>query len=69
MKTTYTLYKVQFGTATYFTTDIITLIEFCYMFGVNGHADEHGEVYYQVPNLVAQHPEGTFKKIKKQYFN
>lgn len=65
---TYTLYKVQFGVATYFTTNIINLVEFCHLFGAEGHADEHGEIAYQVPNVVAQHPEGTFSKIKKQYF-
>ena len=66
--TTHTLYKVQLGLATYFSTSPAEITAFASIFGMIGHAEEHGTCLYQIPNVVAQHPPGTFKgKIKRQY--
>lgn len=69
MKTTYTLFRVKIGIATYFSTNISEIINFSLAFGVFGESEIHDNVPYQINGIVAQHPEGTFNKIKRQYFN
>lgn len=66
--TSYTLYKLTInGAVKYFSTSITEINAFAAVYGLIGKAEPHGDVFYQIPGVVAQHPRGTFSGIKRQY--
>lgn len=66
----HTLYYVTInGSVKYFSTNVTEIEAFAWAYGMIGYVEEEPKkIGYRVDSVVAQHPAGTFSRIKCQYF-